>query len=204
MPASSFSDLPLDIELIHSAKRQLRRRMQTLRMALPTARVLARSERIAERLLRHPFVVQAAGVALFWPMLDRREVDLRAVDTALRERGTRLCYPFMEREADGSCLTGFRWVAETAQLVERGQRFAEPPLDAPIAKRGEVDLVVVPALAVTAEGHRLGYGAGFYDASLEDLCPPAKTIAVAFDFQLLMELPLTERDVPCDVVITDA
>jgi 5-formyltetrahydrofolate cyclo-ligase len=204
VPVNRIGDLPLDIELIHSAKKQLRRRLQSLRTALPAERVRARSERIVERLLRHPFVVQSTGVALFWPMLERREVDLRAVDTALRERGTRLCYPFMERESDGSCITGFRWVTETAQLVERGQRFAEPPLDAPIAKRGEVDLVVVPALAVTAEGHRLGYGAGFYDATLPDLCPPAKTIIVAFDFQLLMELPLTEQDVRCDAVITDA
>jgi 5-formyltetrahydrofolate cyclo-ligase len=137
-------------------------------------------------------------------MLERREVDLRPLDHALRERGVRLCYPFMEREDDGGTLTGFRWVTEVTQLSEQGRQFAEPPRDAPRALPGEVQVVIVPALAVTLDGQRLGYGAGFYDATLPDLCPPARSIVVAFDFQLLMELPTDVHDLRCDAVVTDA
>jgi 5-formyltetrahydrofolate cyclo-ligase len=67
-----------------------------------------------------------------------------------------------------------------------------------------VDLVLVPALAVAPSGHRLGYGAGFYDSLLPDVCPPAKALAVAYDFQLLVEVPTLPHDVPCDFIVTDA
>jgi 5-formyltetrahydrofolate cyclo-ligase len=73
-----------------------------------------------------------------------------------------------------------------------------------MAQRGEVQVVVVPALAVASDGHRLGYGAGYYDATLPDLCPPARSIVVAFDFQRMMELPITPNDLRCDDIVTDA
>ncbi len=63
---------------------------------------------------------------------------------------------------------------------------------------------MVPALAVTDTDHRLGYGRGFYDVTLPDFCPPALSVVVAFDFQLLAELPVLEHDVACEVVVTDA
>ena len=51
--------------------------------------------------------------------------------------------------------------------------------------------------------HRLGYGAGFYDSLLPDVRPPAQAVVVAFDFQLLVDLPTLPHDVPCDWVVTD-
>jgi 5-formyltetrahydrofolate cyclo-ligase len=104
---------------------------------------------------------------------------------------------------DGKVLTGFARTASAAELVTAGMRFAEPPRDAPLAVRGELDLIVVPALAVSSLGHRLGYGMGFYDATLPDFRPEALCAVVAFEFQLLAELPLEAHDVACDVVITD-
>jgi 5-formyltetrahydrofolate cyclo-ligase len=70
--------------------------------------------------------------------------------------------------------------------------------------RGEVDLLFVPALAVAPNGQRLGYGAGFYDSLLPDVCPPGRAVAVAYDFQLLVDLPSLPHDVPCQIVLTDA
>ena len=68
----------------------------------------------------------------------------------------------------------------------------------------KVDLIVVPALAVAPTGHRLGYGGGFYDVMLPDFCPPATAVVVAFDFQLVAELPAEPHDVACALVVTDA
>ena len=100
--------------------------------------------------------------------------------------------------------TGFRLTTPPSELVERGRGFHEPPPDAPEAQRGDIDLVVVPALAVAVTGHRIGYGAGYYDATLPDVRPPALAVIVAFDFQLLAELPSEADDVACDLVVTDA
>jgi 5-formyltetrahydrofolate cyclo-ligase len=63
---------------------------------------------------------------------------------------------------------------------------------------------VVPALAVDPRGHRVGYGAGFYDRTLPRFVPPAVSIAVAFDFQLAVEVPTTEGDVAVSWIVTDA
>jgi 5-formyltetrahydrofolate cyclo-ligase len=62
----------------------------------------------------------------------------------------------------------------------------------------------VPALAADPRGHRIGYGAGYYDRALPSYVPPAATFVVVFDFQLLAEVPCTEGDVPVDRIVTDA
>jgi 5-formyltetrahydrofolate cyclo-ligase len=188
--------------LATQAKRELRRKLRALRSALPASAVMTRSGRIAERLLALEPFRQARSVALFWPIRERNEVDLGGVDAAARASRKLVFYPFMDATSDGY-RTGFRRVDELRLLAERGRGFAEPPPDAPEAARGDLDLVIVPALAVAENGHRLGYGAGFYDVTLPDVCPPACSVAVAFSFQLLAELPPGEHDVACDWVITD-
>jgi 5-formyltetrahydrofolate cyclo-ligase len=161
-----------------------------------------RSRKIAQRVVELGLFERAQGVALFWPMQDRNEVDLRVVDAAARAAGKRIYYPFMDPTPSGFT-TGFRLTTDVDELVDRGRGFAEPDPASVRAERGDIDLVVVPALAVSPLGHRLGYGAGFYDATLPDVCPPARALVVAFDFQLLAELPVSEGDVRCDGVVTD-
>lgn len=184
------------------AKRELRRKMRALRGALPAAAVANRSARIAERVLALEAFRTARALALFWPIRSKNEVDLGCVDAAARARQMTVFYPFMDPRDDGF-RTGFRRVDDVRVLAERGRGFAEPPPELPEAARGDLDLVIVPALAVAENGHRLGYGAGFYDATLPDVCPPARSVVVAFSFQLVAELPPGEHDVACDWVVTD-
>lgn len=190
-------------EVTRRAKRQIRQRMKALRVSIPAAQRAEKSRAIVRALLELPELETVRGVALFWPLLERGEVDLRELDTGLRERGVRLYYPVQEPHQNGAFFTGFRLTTSISDLTERGSRFVEPPPDAPLAERGDVDVVIVPALAVDASGHRAGYGAGYYDATLADVCPPAHSVIVAFDFQLLAELPVEAHDLPGDVVVTD-
>lgn len=184
------------------AKQQLRARLSATRRALPPSALQARSARIVELLAGLAPLGAARAVASFWPMDGRGEVDLRAFDRWLGERGVARYYPFMDPKGDGFT-TGFRRIAAADDLRQRGRPFVEPPPAAPVAARGDVDIVLVPALAVTPEGHRLGFGSGFYDATLPDVAPPALKIAVAFSFQLLGELFVEPHDVACDLVVTD-
>jgi 5-formyltetrahydrofolate cyclo-ligase len=184
------------------AKKKLRERSRAVRRALPPAAVQARSNRIVEVLQRLDPVGSARAVASFWPMAGRAEVDLRALDRWLAERGIARYYPFMDPKGPGF-VTGFRRIERSEDLAPRGQKFAEPPRDAALAQRGDIDVVIVPALAVSPDGHRLGYGRGFYDATLPDVAPPALTIVVAFSFELVGELFVEPHDVRCDLVVTD-
>ena len=196
----------LDAELLSAlrprAKRQIRQRMRSLRSALPAASVAARSAAIVERFSTLFAFSETRGLALFWPMAEKNEVDLRALDAAARARGIRVYYPFLSA-AGPTVRTGFRRVDAVSELAIGNSGFAEPREDAPEARRGDIDLLVAPALAVDARGYRLGYGKGFYDATLPDFRPPARAVAVAFAFQLLSEVPREEHDVRCDTIVTD-
>jgi 5-formyltetrahydrofolate cyclo-ligase len=183
------------------ARRALRERYKKLRSAFPAAALAERSQRVVEAIIRLDAFQSASSLGLFWPI--SAEVDLRRLDTEARARNTRVYYPVMDPKPGGFS-TGFALVRDPAELVERGRRFPEPAPEAPRAARGEIQLIVVPALAVTETGHRLGYGRGFYDVTLPDFCPPALTVVVVFDFQLLAELPVLDHDVACDVVVTDS
>jgi 5-formyltetrahydrofolate cyclo-ligase len=190
-------------QLAEAAKQELRRRMRALRAAHPAAALKIRSQAIATRAAELEAFVQARSVALFFPMAERKEVDLRELDAEARRQGKRVYYPFLEARGD-ALVSGLRLSQSLEDLAERDQRFCEPPPGAREAARGDVDLLFVPALAVAPSGHRLGYGAGFYDSLLPDLCPPGKAVAVAFDFQLLVELPTLPHDQACDFLLTDA
>ena len=185
------------------AKKLLRGRMKAVRSGHSLTSLARRSEAIVQRLEALPVVREARAVALFWPILESGEVDLRALDTLLRERNVEVFYPFMDRRPEGGYQTGFRLTQVASELRDRGQRFFEPGTG-PWAKRGQLDLVFVPALAADANGNRIGYGAGYYDATLRDVCPPAKSIIVAYQCQMLAELPVQRHDVSCDMVVTDA
>jgi 5-formyltetrahydrofolate cyclo-ligase len=140
-------------------------------------------------------------------MEGRGEIDLRPLAAEWCAAGRDILYPrlleFVSEPGQPPSLNGELAPARVDELVTSEAGFLEPPPSAIAAGRGEVDVVIVPALAVSGTGHRLGYGAGFYDRVLPMYCPPALSVTVAFDFQLLGELPVFDWDFACDVVVTD-
>jgi 5-formyltetrahydrofolate cyclo-ligase len=182
-------------------KAELRKRLRGLRNTLPAASCAERSARIVEALVGLEPVAHARAVALFWPMTDRHEVDLRPLDAKLRARGVRVAYPAVDRETN---VMTFRFVSDPESMEEAGGGFREPSPEDPAAAKDGLDVIVVPGLAVDPTGHRIGYGAGYYDRTLPSYAPPAVAVAVAFDFQLLAEVPFTEGDVAVEWIVTDA
>ncbi len=65
------------------------------------------------------------------------------------------------------------------------------------------DVIVVPGLAFTADGRRLGQGGGWYDRFLPGRRSDCVTIGVCFAPQLLRDVPVDEHDVVVDLVLTD-
>ena len=84
--------------------------------------------------------------------------------------------------------------------VENGYAgIPEPIADGPVAG-DPTALVLMPGLAFDPEGHRIGYGGGFYDKFLEQE-PDHPTVALCYDFQMLPHLDTEEYDIPVDRVI---
>ena len=89
---------------------------------------------------------------------------------------------------------------EDLSLVEKGYaNIPEPIADGPIAD-DPTALVLMPGLAFDPQGHRIGYGGGFYDKflALESNHP---TLALCYDFQMLPRLDTEEFDIPVDTVL---
>lgn len=192
---------PLDSEttaiLAERAKRELRKRARGVRAGIPKAALLERSRALVARLKELPTVASARTVALFHPIEEKREVDLRELDVELRARGVSVCYPSFDAERNMS----FKDPGSLEQLIDRGNGFLEPEESLPAA--ASLDVIVVPALLVDPRGYRLGYGGGFYDRTLPLYCPPALAVCVVYDFQLAAELPTSARDVKVGLVVTD-
>ena len=84
--------------------------------------------------------------------------------------------------------------------VEKGYAgIPEPVADGPVADDREA-LVLMPGLAFDPQGHRIGYGGGFYDKFLAAE-PNHPTVALCYAFQMLPELQTEEFDIPVDCVL---
>ena len=167
--------------------------MSSRRQALPTNEQMMRSARICVRTI--PLVGDHRVVALYAAI--RGEVHLGGLDAALRGMNVRVCYPRVE----GPGLT----FHETAysELVPAGRfNIPEPPATAALVMPEQLEALVIPGLAFDKNGHRLGWGAGFYDALLRR-APRARRIGVCYEFQLVDEVPHGANDEPVHVVVTD-
>jgi 5-formyltetrahydrofolate cyclo-ligase len=191
-------DPEVETMLRFRAKAALRQRARALRNSLPQGAIAERSARIVDRLEALPQIVAARSVALFWPIEGRNEVDLTALDARLRSSGKEIGYPSID--PDTRAMT-FRRVDDPTAMEERGLGFREPDVSAP--ELLPLDVIVVPALQLDGRGHRIGYGAGFYDRALPRWVPPGLAVGVGFTFQLIAEVPVTAGDVPVGIIVTD-
>jgi 5-formyltetrahydrofolate cyclo-ligase len=182
-------------------KAELRKRMRGLRKAMPASACAERSARVVARLAALEPIARAGAVALFQPMEERHEIDLRALGASLLVRGVRVAYPTAD-PATGTLV--FRFVTGPQDLEPGAFGIVEPRAHCAEAAPGEIDAVVVPALAADSRGHRIGYGAGFYDRALPRFAPPAAVVVVVYDFQLLAEIPQTPLDFASGWIVTDA
>jgi 5-formyltetrahydrofolate cyclo-ligase len=191
-------------EIARRVKVELRDRMKRVRRALGPENRAARSAKIAERVAAMPEWTRATTVALFVPM--RMEVDVGLLERRARTEGKRVAAPRMTPPEDGAPIHAWRLVlhewADGAELIESGHMVREVAATAPIVPHDTVDLVIVPALALDVRGARIGYGAGHYDALLPT-CTRATRVGVAFDFQLLAEIPEEEGDARVHWIVTD-
>lgn len=184
----------MDETSIEERKRACRTTARGARRAIaPDVRADA-SAAIAALVDRLP-EVEAVGAALVYGAMPD-EVDAAPLIAALRARGVRIALP----RVDGERLT-LHWHGEDAPGATGSFGLTEPLPDAPEADPAEIDLVIVPGVAFDAACNRLGMGAGYYDRLLAEM-PRAVTVGVAFDEQVVDEVPCEPHDRPLDAVVT--
>ena len=92
----------------------------------------------------------------------------------------------------------FIWLDDLDRVEKGYANIPEPIDDGPIAD-DPTALVLMPGLAFDPQGHRIGYGGGFYDKFLAKEMHP--TLALCYDFQMLDHLETEQFDIPVDTVL---
>ena len=93
---------------------------------------------------------------------------------------------------------------EIDQLVEGKFAIREPRADAPSVELATIAAFIIPGLAFDRAGGRIGWGRGYYDATLAAANPQALRIGLAFECQLVESVARDPHDVPLHYVVTEA
>lgn len=177
-------------------KRALRERVLALRRALSLEEVARRSGLIAARLLELPAVKQAE--AIFCYLSHGNEVQTHQLVRDWLAAGKHIhvpAYHAEQRRYQPSHICDLE-----RDLVAGKLGILEPHTRKTPAR--PADVAIVPGVAFDAQGHRLGYGKGFYDEMLKHFA--GLKVTLTFDCQIQPSVPHAPKDVPMDVVVTES
>ena len=107
------------------------------------------------------------------------------------------CYRSQLKEIDTS------WLIEELRTRNQGTIDIAPQTRDAALPETAYDLIIVPLVAFTHDGHRLGRGGGWYDRLLA-VQPHAQKIGLAYEQQLVPKIPIERHDVTLDAVFTEA
>lgn len=160
-----------------------------------------KSEAIHRRLLSLPAWKEATFVMIYVSF--GSEVTTEYLIKKALAQGKEVAVPYCYREERK--LIASKIYEYPGDLIPRTWGILEPRPESlrPIDPR-HIDLCLVPGVAFDISGNRLGYGAGYYDGFLPCLRAGTPKIALAFEIQIVDTVFATPRDVPVDLIITEA
>lgn len=185
--------------LIYEEKKRLRKAMKALRSALPREVWQERSARIVQNIKMLEEFQSAKVIHAFISDEKRQEVNLIPLLKWIISSQKKLLVPVIERNGLISVeLTSLN------HLTPHTFGVLEPTERVPSLLEQEINLVLVPLLATDKHGNRLGYGKGYYDRFFKRLSPNTFKLGVAFEFQILDQVPTTKSDVRLDAIMTES
>ncbi|WP_179295528.1 5-formyltetrahydrofolate cyclo-ligase [Bacillus sp. FJAT-45350] len=178
-------------------KKQLRQAMTKKLEQLPDERYHTLSTNITEKLIEQPDWKKTTIVGA--TISRKPEVDTYSLIKKAWNEGKRIVVPKTIKETK---MMDFYEIESFEQLENTYFGLKEPKVD--MCKKISPDYIeylLVPGLAFDKKGYRLGFGGGYYDRFLANY--NGKTCALAFDFQVIEEIPVNDYDLPVEVIITD-
>lgn len=181
-------------------KKSQRQTIKRLTLALTEADAARQRDRVVASLRDVVKQRRPRVVALFSPLPD--EVDISEfVDSLAEQSGVRVVLPRVEASAEKPTMEFYDYHCEGLAVGAYG---ISEPQGAKPCEVGEIDLMVVPAVAFTLRGERLGRGKGYYDSYLSRDGFRAYTVGVCYEHQVVDSLPTEPHDRLVDEVIAGA
>ena len=173
-------------------KKELRRMIREKKRAMTEEEICSRSQQLG-RLLRASQAYQQARTIYFYLPYNQEVRTVPMLEQALRD-GKQVAVP----KVFGDDMK-FLSITDLSRIGKGYCGIPEPLDDGPVAS-DPTALVLMPGLAFDPQGHRIGYGGGFYDRFLARE-PDHPTIALCYAFQMLPALETEEFDIPVDQVL---
>jgi 5-formyltetrahydrofolate cyclo-ligase len=179
-------------------KAEMRKDRLALRDAIPVEERIDKAHAMLDHAGDAVAVEPGMVVSGFLPI--RSEADIQPLLERMRARGARICVPVI---LDKQTIV-FRELLPHQSLVSSGFGTVGPGPDAAVL---DPDLMLVPLSAFDRTGHRIGYGAGYYDRAIDRLWQKGldpKLIGIAFDCQEVPSVPAEPHDVRLDAILTES
>ena len=173
-------------------KKELRRSIRERKRAMTEEEIVSRSDKLGVLFAQSEAYKNAKTIYGYLPY--NQEVrTVPMLEQALKD-GKKVAVPKVYGEE-----MKFLYLDDLTKVSTGYAGIPEPIADGPVAD-DETALVLMPGLAFDPQGHRIGYGGGFYDKFLAAE-PNHPTLALCYEFQLLPELDTEEHDIPVDTVL---
>lgn len=173
-------------------KKALRAAIRQQKRAMTEDEIVGRSEKLAELFLASQPYREAKTIYGYLPY--NQEVRTTPMLAQALKDGKRVAVPKVYGDE-----MRFIYLTDLSQVEKGYSGIPEPIADGPIGD-DETALVLMPGMAFDDQGHRIGYGGGFYDKFLASE-PGHPTLALCYSFQMLPSLETEEHDIPVDHVI---
>ncbi|MFH1829729.1 MAG: 5-formyltetrahydrofolate cyclo-ligase [Pseudomonadota bacterium] len=179
------------------SKTQLYNRMLSSRDELRLEDVERMSEEIERRVLGMHEFRTALRIGLY--AVYKNEVRTDRIFVEGDKHRKEIYYPAIDVEKGG--LSYFR-VMHLNDLLHTEKGFHEPSsTQSRLRDLGSLDVLIVPGVAFDIKGRRMGFGQGFYDNCLKGF--RGRRVALAYDFQVVLELPSVIRESTIDWIVTE-
>jgi len=186
--------------VINKEKQELRQKLLRQLLSLAQEEIKRRSKNVEKKLSSLPIYKESKVIMVYYPL--KGEVDiLEEIRKTIKEK--RFCFPVMDLKAN---------TLRAYEVRDLDQDFIPGPfgvMEPDIKKTKEVgideiDMVIVPGLGFDKQKNRLGRGGGFYDRFLKEITPSIKSVALAFKFQILENLPINlPTDQKVDTIVSE-
>lgn len=173
-------------------KKEIRQQVLKMRRDMTEDQVAELSQLICNRIRETEAYKEAEKICLYMPI--DNEVDVTLLAQQAWTEGKSLWLP----KTNGTLMEFFKFDQDTS-FVTGPYGVLEPVSEEMLQIDGRT-LVLMPGVAFSADGGRIGYGSGYYDKYLHGHSE-CKTIAVCYRFQIMDELPIEEHDVKPDEII---
>ncbi len=179
-------------------KKSLRKQMRVIRDSISPQEKELYDQNIFCKITTSAFYRESKNIFIYVSFGSEVETH-RIIEQAIKDNKT-VYVPKVINRVEGMAAVK---ITALSELKASSFGILEPETISEEAKPWQLDLILIPGLAFDKRGGRLGYGAGYYDRFLNDAKPETNKIGIAYSCQVIDEVPMEEKDIFVDSIITE-